>query len=268
MLFSIITINYNNKTGLQKTIDSVLCQTWSEYEWIIIDGGSSDGSKELIESIKDRLSYWCSEPDKGVYNAMNKGIVKAKGKYLCFMNSGDCFYESTTLAKVSSLVLNGDVVYGDAVRLTDEGETAWLFPHKVDYLFFCKDNICHQAMFIKGEILRVEGYDESFKICGDWARWLKLAFEGGVFQYVPIIICKYNMDGMSSKNYLISEYKKVLSSIPISNALERLLWNRRIDMEIINVVRRRPLVKKIIALDKFLLEILINIFCLFAKRTR
>lgn len=260
MLFSIITINYNNKTGLQKTIDSVLCQTWSEYEWIIIDGGSSDGSKELIESIKDRLSYWCSEPDSGVYNAMNKGLSQANGDYLCFMNSGDVFYEPSTLEQVSNEKLDGDVVYGDAVRLTNEGEESWLFPHKVDYEFFCKDNICHQAMFIKGSILRAEGYDESFKICSDWARWLKLAFEGGVFQYIPIVICKYNMDGMSSKNNGISEYIKVISSIPLPNALKKLLEYRWIDREVINMVRCRPLVKKLVVVDEFLLEILISLY--------
>ena len=80
MKLSIITINYNNKAGLQKTIDSVICQTWKDYEWIIIDGGSTDGSKELIEQYQQYFAYWCSEPDKGVYNAMNKGITKAKGE--------------------------------------------------------------------------------------------------------------------------------------------------------------------------------------------
>ena len=78
MKLSIITINYNNKAGLQKTIDSVVAQTWRDFEWIIIDGGSTDGSKELIEQYQQHFAYWCSEPDKGVYNAMNKGIDKAK----------------------------------------------------------------------------------------------------------------------------------------------------------------------------------------------
>ena len=93
MKLSIITINYNNCDGLQKTIDSVIAQTWRDFEWIVIDGGSTDGSKELLEQYKEHFSYWCSEPDKGIYNAMNKGIAKANGDYLNFMNSGDAFYE-------------------------------------------------------------------------------------------------------------------------------------------------------------------------------
>ena len=85
MKLSIITINYNNKEGLQRTIDSVIGQTWHDFEWIIIDGGSKDGSKELIEQYQQYFAYWCSEPDKGVYNAMNKGIKHAQGEYLLFL---------------------------------------------------------------------------------------------------------------------------------------------------------------------------------------
>ena len=80
MKLSIITVNYNNKTGLQNTIDTVVAQTWRDFEWIVIDGGSTDGSKELIEQNKQHFAYWCSEQDKGVYDAMNKGILRAKGE--------------------------------------------------------------------------------------------------------------------------------------------------------------------------------------------
>ena len=99
MKLSIITINYNNLAGLQRTIDSVVCQTWHDYEWIIIDGGSSDGSKELIEQYQEYITYWCSEPDKGIYNAMNKGIDHAHGDYLIFMNSGDAFASKKCIRK-------------------------------------------------------------------------------------------------------------------------------------------------------------------------
>ena len=84
MKLSIITINYNNKAGLQRTIDSVICQTCKDFEWIVIDGGSTDGSKQLIEQYQSHFAYWCSEPDNGVYHAMNKGITHAKGEYLLF----------------------------------------------------------------------------------------------------------------------------------------------------------------------------------------
>lgn len=98
MRLSIITINYNNLEGLKKTVRSVMDQTWRDFEWIIIDGGSTDGSRELIEEVAARpdsqVSYWCSEPDKGIYNAMNKGTAKAKGEYYLFLNSGDSLYDN------------------------------------------------------------------------------------------------------------------------------------------------------------------------------
>ena len=92
MKLSIITVNLNNRDGLQRTIDSVVSQTFTDYEWIVIDGGSTDGSRELIGQHQDRFAYWCSEPDKGIYNAMNKGIAHAKGEWLQFLNSGAWLY--------------------------------------------------------------------------------------------------------------------------------------------------------------------------------
>ena len=112
MKLSIITVNYNNRDGLQKTIDSVICQTFKDYEWIIIDGGSTDGSRELIEQYQDHFAYWCSEPDKGVYNAMNKGIAKAKGEYVNFMNSGDCFADANVLERLFADGYDEDIIAG------------------------------------------------------------------------------------------------------------------------------------------------------------
>ena len=111
MKLSIITINYNNRDGLQKTIDSVVSQTYKNFEWIIIDGGSTDGSKELIEQYQDHCAYWCSEPDKGIYNAMNKGIEKAIGDYSLFLNSGDRLHDDTVIDKIVSFL--GKTVFGN-----------------------------------------------------------------------------------------------------------------------------------------------------------
>lgn len=92
MKLSIITVNLNNRDGLKRPIDSVVSQTFTNYEWIVIDGGSTDGSRELIEQYSNHFAYWCNEPDKGIYNAMNKGIAHAKGEWLQFLNSGDVLY--------------------------------------------------------------------------------------------------------------------------------------------------------------------------------
>ena len=115
MILSIITINYNNCAGLKRTIDSVVTQSFQDFEWIVIDGGSSDGSRELIEKYSPHVSYWVSEPDNGVYHAMNKGIDVANGDYLLFLNSGDWLFGANTLQKCISYGFSSDVIYGDSL---------------------------------------------------------------------------------------------------------------------------------------------------------
>lgn len=99
MKLSIITINFNNEKGLKKTLESVSIQTYKNFEFIIIDGGSTDNSVNIIKEYQPIITYWLSEPDKGIYNAMNKGIAQAHGEYCIFMNSGDTFYDASTIEK-------------------------------------------------------------------------------------------------------------------------------------------------------------------------
>lgn len=198
MTLSIITINYNNRDGLQKTIDSVLSQTWTDYEWIIIDGGSTDGSKELIERYQENLAYWCSEPDKGVYNAMNKGIAKAKGEYLNFMNSGDSFYEADTLMKVFVKGRKADILYGDCLRLYENREVLHRYPQPLELYSLYSGPICHQAMMIRSSLLKDTGYDETFKICADYKHLMEMGLKGATIEYVGVPVCRYDMSGISS----------------------------------------------------------------------
>lgn len=121
MKFSIITINYNNAEGLRKTMASLFNQTYADYEFIVIDGGSNDGSVNFIQEREDRISFWCSEPDKGIYNAMNKGVFHARGEYLIFMNSGDIFHNQDALSKVAALQLTSDIVACQILRM-DNGQ--------------------------------------------------------------------------------------------------------------------------------------------------
>ena len=97
MKYSIITVNFNNKEGLLKTIESVIHQTFRDFEFIIIDGGSTDGSVDVLKEYSSQINYWVSEPDGGIYQGMNKGLRQAKGDYVNFMNSGDCFYSASVL---------------------------------------------------------------------------------------------------------------------------------------------------------------------------
>ena len=114
MKLSVITINFNNRDGLRKTIESVVNQTFKDFEYIIIDGGSTDGSVDVIKEYADRIDYWVSEPDKGIYNAMNKGIDVAKGEYCIFMNSGDCFYVNDVYENVFRELDGVDIIIGDS----------------------------------------------------------------------------------------------------------------------------------------------------------
>ena len=214
MNFSIITINYNNLCGLKKTADSVLAQTYRGFEWIIIDGGSNDGSKEYIESIasipESNISYWCSEPDKGIYNAMNKGILHSCGDYLNFMNSGDTFYVCDTLKNVDLHIGKGnaDIYYGDSMFLEGKSKRLLRQPEQLDWYFLFISALNHQSMFIRVGILKKGGYDESYKIMADYARWLQLAAENYVFEHMDIIVCNYDTTGISSVDMELHKKEK------------------------------------------------------------
>ena len=198
MKLSIITINYNNIEGLKRTINSVISQTWHDFEWIIIDGGSTDGSKELIEQNQQYLSYWCSEHDKGIYNAMNKGITQVSGEFINFMNAGDSYASQNTLSEVFSNDHQEDVIYGDWIYVYDTHEELMSFPINNLYTEFLRRNICHQAMFIKSSLLKQKGYDETISIFADYARNVELAHSGASFKYLPFAICRCSMPGLSN----------------------------------------------------------------------
>ena len=238
MKLSIITINFNNRDGLKKTITSIINQTFKDYEWILIDGGSTDGSKELIERYHNYFSYWISEPDNGVYHAMNKGLSHVNGEYVNFMNSGDAFYDNKTLDKVFSEPLEGDLVYGDWL-IDKDGKTIYVqAPDKVTLDFFYDENLCHQAMFVKSDILKKEGYDESFKIVADWVRWIKMLLDGYTTQHIHHTICIYDKNnGLSSnptnKLYILEKEKKQNTFPPnIRSLVEKINHYKDIQHEI------------------------------------
>ncbi len=212
MKLSIITVNLNNLDGLKKTYESIVCQTWKDYEWIVIDGGSRDGSKEFIQDIVSssgvNLAYWCCEADKGVYNAMNKGILKAQGEYLSFMNSGDCFYETLTLQTLFSEPRNADVLYGNCCFVKKGGEELVHYPEKVSLGYFIISNLCHQATIIKTSLLKDSLYLEDYKIVSDWERMLNWSSAGKVFEKVNCLLAKYDFSGISSSNIKLLETEK------------------------------------------------------------
>lgn len=198
---SIITITYNNLDGLKRTRESVISQTYEDYEWIVIDGGSTDGTREFLQEHAEEMSYWCSEKDKGVYNAQNKGTSQASGDYCIYMNAGDSFYDKDVLKNVFSEVHEEDILYGDWAQVFPNGKKKYIEPgNSVDYAFFFVDNICHQAMFIKTSLLKESPYDETYRLYADWAKWTEFAYKGKTFKYIHQRICYFMMDGMSAEN--------------------------------------------------------------------
>ena len=197
---SIITINYNNREGLARTIASVRNQTFDDYEWLVIDGGSNDGSRDLIEANKESFSYWSSEPDKGIFDAINKGISHASGQYISCMNSGDTYYSDDTLSHVFASPLTADIVYGDWYKVYADKQVHCHMPFPLDFSIFYYHNICHQAMFVRTSALREKGFDLSYGVCADYARWMEMLFAGATFQQVDVIVCYYDTTGASSQS--------------------------------------------------------------------
>jgi len=199
MTLSIITVNLNNRDGLKRTIDSVVSQTFTDYEWIVIDGGSTDGSRELIEQYADHFAYWCSEPDKGIYNAMNKGIAHAKGDWLQFLNSGDWLYENTTLEKVFAKEYEADVLYGDAIIIYKNNyQLPTHFPDKISLSYIIGHPLRHQATFYKNTIFHNNKYDESYKIISDAVLNFDLILQGKLFQHLSLFVVYFDGLGISS----------------------------------------------------------------------
>ena len=218
MKFSIITVNYNNRDGLIKTINSVINQTCSDYEFIIIDGGSNDGSVEVIQQHSDRISYWVSERDNGIYNGMNKGISKAQGIYINFMNSGDIFYNNKTLEMVSYQMDNSDFIVGK--DFNQDPKTGKVFttilPTRITMAAFYMWTLPHQSAFIRRTLFNDSLYDETLQIVADWKFYLdKIVFKNKTIQLLDLVICNREQGGISVSQALktLEERKKVLSSV-------------------------------------------------------
>jgi len=198
---SVITINFNNRSGLEKTIASVINQTYNNIEYIVIDGGSTDGSVEIIKQYKSNLDYWVSEKDNGIYNAMNKGIAKATGEYLLFMNSGDCFADNGIVKKVFSLHLNQEIIYGNVTFMDHASHSSWCPPAFISFDHFVQSSIPHQASFIKRSLFAKVGlYNEQLKISSDWKFFLDAIVKHNcTYKKVEMFIAVCEDNGLSRK---------------------------------------------------------------------
>lgn len=205
MKVSIITINYNNADGLRRTIDSIAPHVSSEVEYIVIDGGSTDGSVRVIEQYTKNISHWVSEQDKGVFHAMNKGLAKAKGEYVLFINSGDLIKKGVNFTNVLSYLTREDMIYFDIELVAINSSYINTYPDKLDFKFFAEQSLPHQASFIKREILlEYGGYNEQMKIGADWAFSVDaVCLKQCSYKHISIHFSTYFLDGISSapENY-------------------------------------------------------------------
>lgn len=195
---SIITINYNNCEGLVRTMQSLFVQSFEDYEYIIIDGGSNDGSVQVIQQHKENLAFWVSEKDKGIYHAMNKGIEKANGEFVLFLNSGDVLLDRFSLQHFTGF--EADIICADIEIV--EGNTSRIkqAPDAPTFDFFTRDTLPHQSAFIKRSLFKKAGlYNEQLKFVSDWKFYLDtLCKFDATYAHVNEVVAVFSYDGVSS----------------------------------------------------------------------
>lgn len=198
-LITVVTVCYNAVNELEKTMLSVLNQTYDNIEYIVIDGGSKDGTVDIIKKYADRLAYWVSEPDKGIYDAMNKGIHAAKGEYLIFMNGGDSFKSDKALFfSIPYLEKNFDVVSGIAFI----SNQIWIPAKNSDLslTFFIKKSLCHQSTFVKRVLFDNCLYDDKLKIASDTLFFFQsLILKNASYLDIPVEIALCDDPGASGQ---------------------------------------------------------------------
>lgn len=225
MKYSIITVNYNNKEGLRKTIESVIRQSYRDYEYIVIDGGSTDGSLDVLKEYDKDIDYWTSEPDGGIYQGMNKGIRKATGDYLNFMNSGDAFYDSQVLQRIEDKQLDSDIIVGRDYHYNPETQQGFstILPPRISMLTFYIQTLPHQSSFFKRELFKSTPYDESLRIVADIKFYIqKICIEGCSIRLIDEIICRREPDGISKayNERRIAEHNRILAEALPKGALK------------------------------------------------
>ena len=194
---TVVTICYNSKNHIKETITSVLNQSYSNKEYIIIDGASTDGTLEIIEPFRKHIDIFISEPDNGIYHAMNKAVSKSSGEWVIFMNAGDVFVDNSILKQVSySLNKDIDVLYGDILVLKNKKLEVKEAPPEIND--FHRMPFCHQAVFTSTSLLKEYPFDEKYHLSADFKFYKQLQLNNFRFQKTPIPITVYDRTGISN----------------------------------------------------------------------
>lgn len=213
---SIVTVCYNAVKIIEETILSVINQTYTNIEYIIIDGGSKDGTVDIIKKYNDKIAYWTSESDNGIYDAMNKGIKKATGEWINFMNAGDSFCNLNVLAELNrnGAFDNYDLIYGDVIGKYKIG-------NRLQKAGSLKDitktmQFSHQSTFVKSSLMKEKLYALTYRLAADYNFILSLYLSGGIFKYIPIPIAIISAEeGATFSNFTKS--KKEVRKIHLQN---------------------------------------------------
>lgn len=210
-LISIVTVVFNDVLNIEKTIQSVVEQTYRNIEYIIIDGGSSDGTVEIIKKYQDKIHFWISEPDRGIYDAMNKAIDAARGEWINFMNSGDYFKSPDVVTFFSNTTFNADIVFGDALIQYPDFQVIW---NKLQLSEMWKRMpFCHQASFSRTSLMKNQKFDTRYRLSSDFKFIYHCYLQGVKFQYIDHVICMFDFKvgaSIRSQSASLKERKEIV----------------------------------------------------------
>lgn len=210
---SVITVVYNNARDIERTMLSVISQSYRHIEYIIIDGGSTDGTLDVIMRYKDQISFVLSEPDKGIYDAMNKGLARASGDYVLFMNSGDELYDRETVERVFSTAEDADIYYGETEMIDAGLNSLGLRRHRAPEQLTLTSfrfgmSVSHQAIYIRRSLC--EPYDSRYELSADIEWILRALRKSKKVVNVGMVVARYLVGGMSKKRHLQSLKERYL----------------------------------------------------------
>lgn len=230
---SIITVCFNEAGTITRTLASVACQTFRNFEWLVIDGGSTDGTLEILQRYRDHFSVFISEQDAGTYDAMNKAIVRAEGEYLLFLNGGDYLADASALAQIFAAPLHADFVYGDIIVMGDGAEERLVMPPVITTEFLYRKTIPHQSTLTRKELFDRAGfYNTEFRIVADYEFILRALLQHqATFQYLPVAFSCYLNNGASSDSAKRNA-EKLLVHTRYYSPLQRVMLKHKIRSKI------------------------------------
>jgi glycosyltransferase involved in cell wall biosynthesis len=246
-------------------MESVLAQDCRFYEWIVIDGGSTDGSLELIEQNHDKITYWVSEADGGIYEAMNKGVDVSTGDYLQFLNSGDCLANSSIISSFIEKQFQSDIIYGNAIIVDEKDKMIeeYYAPDFVRLSYFWSHSLNHQSSFFHKRCFKQFRYNEQNKIASDTELFMQLLYYGYTFEKWDRFVERFEIGGLSSLESYSDEFNDIVNRLLPSGVkadYEEIIQNRDVDLYILirRIIASKRWVRNLARLALFPFRLFLN----------